>query len=128
MKLTGPLDFPWLDFTTAPFGRRWPKLKPVPPPVLCMRAASFSVPNMLSMVSPIGSTKHAASWPLPTPAPVHVGVFGRNRLTVSSSCMYDMASISSPLATHCDTRHIASAGDSPLRVYLSLSICRPRAS
>ena len=124
MKLIAPLDVPWLLLTVAPAGLRCPKVNPVPPPVLCIRAASLRVPNMLSIVSSMGSTKHAASCPLPTPAPVHVGVFGRKWLGTSSFSMYAKAVFSNvgeslsdpPDATHLHTRHMALSGVSPFLV------------
>ena len=54
------------------------KLKPVPPPDLCIMAVSFIVPNIDSMESSIDSTKHADNCCRSRPAFIKVGDFGRN--------------------------------------------------
>ncbi len=77
MNETGPLETPMVERTTSSFGLILEKEKPVPPPLLCMRAASLRVPNMLSMVSSMGSTKQADNCCNSLPAFIRVGEFGR---------------------------------------------------
>ena len=69
---------PLVDWTTSLRGRSLEKLKPVPPPDLCIRAMFLTDSNMASMLSATGSTKQAASWPSLRPAFISVGEFGRN--------------------------------------------------
>ena len=78
MNDTGPLAIPLVDITTSLRGRRREKLKPVPPPDLCMRAMFLTASNMPSMLSSTGSTKQAESCPRSRPAFISVGELGRN--------------------------------------------------
>ena len=78
MKPTGPEATRPVLRTWSPRGRRWLKLKPVPPPVWWIRAMSRTPSRMLRMSSPMGMTKQAASCPWGRPAFVRVGVLGRN--------------------------------------------------
>jgi hypothetical protein len=39
---------------------------------------ALSAPNISSMLSPIGRTKHADNWPFAVPAFISVGEFGMN--------------------------------------------------
>ncbi|MBA1340841.1 MAG: hypothetical protein C5S40_01755 [ANME-2 cluster archaeon] len=75
---TGPLAIPPVLPTISPCGRSLLKLKPVPPPLWCMMAALFSVPNISSRESPTGRTKQAASCLMRVPAFIRVGELGRN--------------------------------------------------
>ena len=50
------LAIPPVDRTLAPLARSLLKLKPVPPPLLCISAAFFRVSNIPSMLSSTGST------------------------------------------------------------------------
>ncbi len=77
IKLTGPLATPPVEFTEEPLGRSLEKLKPVPPPLLCINAAFFTLSKMPSILSSIGRTKHALSCPKGLPAFIRVGEFGR---------------------------------------------------
>ena len=61
IKETGPLAIPPVEPTTSPAGRSRLKLKPVPPPLLCIMAASFTRLNIESRSSSIGKTKQADS-------------------------------------------------------------------
>ena len=57
----GPEATPPVVFTTLFLGRNFEKEKPVPPPVLWMRAQAFKVSKIPSIESSIGSTKQAES-------------------------------------------------------------------
>ena len=78
MKDIGPDATPDVLRTLSPEGRTFEKLKPVPPPLLWTRAVAASEPNISSMLSPIGRTKHAESCPRGVPAFMSVGEFGMN--------------------------------------------------
>ncbi len=82
IKLTGPLATPPVDFTVEPFGLNREKLKPVPPPLLWIKAAFLTASNMPSMLSGTGRTKHADNWPRGLPAFISVGELG-----INSSCV-----------------------------------------
>ena len=85
MKEMGPLATPPVEFTVEPLARSREKEKPVPPPLLWMRAAFLMASKMSSMESATGSTKQAESWPRGRPAFMRVGELGRkSRLTISS--------------------------------------------
>ena len=79
---TGPEDTPIVDLTTSFLGLNLEKEKPVPPPLLWIRAVFFIVSNMLSRESSTGSTKHADSCPSSLPAFINVGLFGMKLLSV----------------------------------------------
>ncbi len=83
-KETGPEATPWVRWTKLPDGRRRLKSNPVPPPSLWTRAAFFTVPKMLSMESSIGRTKQALRH-MSRPAPVRVGLLGRNSRAIMAS-------------------------------------------
>ena len=55
-KDTGPEALPPVEATTASFGRRREKAKPVPPPDLWMMAADFTASKISSIESPTGRT------------------------------------------------------------------------
>ncbi len=78
MNETGPDALPFVDNTISPSGLRCENENPVPPPLWCISAICLRVSNMLSMESSTGRTKHALSWPMPVPAFIRVGEFGRN--------------------------------------------------
>ncbi len=69
---------PLVVFTLSRFGLSREKENPVPPPLLCMRAAFFIASKIPSMESSTGSTKQAASCWRSRPAFISVGEFGRN--------------------------------------------------
>ena len=50
-----------------------------------MRAAFFTVSKISTMLSPMGRTKQAESWPRGRPAFIRVGELGRKRRLVISS-------------------------------------------
>ncbi len=83
IKLTGPEATPPVELTVAPAGRSLEKLKPVPPPLLCIMAACLIASNIPSIESSTGSTKHAESWPRSFPAFIRVGELGINSRLVS---------------------------------------------
>ena len=83
MKEIGPELTPLVEETTSFLGRRREKLKPVPPPLLWIRAVFLMASKMLSMESPTGSTKQADSWPSSRPAFISVGLLGMNSRLVS---------------------------------------------
>ena len=85
MKEMGPLLTPLVDSTTSSRGRMRENEKPVPPPVLWMRAVFFTASKMLSIESPTGSTKHADSCCSSRPAFINVGELGRNSRLVMRS-------------------------------------------
>ena len=78
MKLTGPDATPPVVPTRSPFGLRWEKLNPVPPPLLWISAVCLVDSKMLSRLSRTGSTKHAESCWSSRPAFISVGELGRN--------------------------------------------------
>ena len=78
MKPTGPEATRPVLRTWSPRGRRWVKVKPVPPPVWWMRDMSRTASMMLRMSSKTGMTKQAANWPRARPAFIRVGVLGKN--------------------------------------------------
>ena len=78
MKLTGPEATPPVEPTTSPSGRSREKAKPVPPPLLCISAVSFTLLKMESSESSTGSTKQADSCCNSRPAFISVGELGRN--------------------------------------------------
>ena len=85
IKLIGPEATPPVELTVLPFWRRRENEKPVPPPLLWIRAACLIASKISSMLSSTGSTKHAESWPSGLPAFISVGEFGRNsRLVIIS--------------------------------------------
>src|SRR4030042_6945619 len=75
-KDTGPLEPPPVERTTLFFGLRREKLKPVPPPDLCIMAVFFIASKIDSIESSTGRTKHADNWPRSLPAFMSVGVLG----------------------------------------------------
>ena len=81
---SGPKVVPPVDARGAPRARRREKAKPVPPPVRCTSAIERSAAKMLSSVSSMGRTKHAASWPSGVPAFINTGEFGRKSRLVRS--------------------------------------------
>ena len=88
-KPTGPVAFPADVNTTSFFGRSRLNENPLPPPVCWISAATRIVLKMPSLAFPIsseiGSTKHAASCPNGVPAPVNVGLFGKNLRCANNS-------------------------------------------
>ena len=82
MNDKGPLETPFVDLTMSFFGRIWENEKPVPPPLLWMRAVYLTDSNISSMESPTGSTKHAESCPSSLPAFISVGELGRKSRSV----------------------------------------------
>jgi len=78
MKETGPLAMPPVEPTRSLCGRRREKEKPVPPPLLWIRAVYLTASNISSMESPTGSTKQAESCPSSRPAFIKVGELGKN--------------------------------------------------
>ena len=78
MKESGPVETPAVESTTSFLGRRREKEKPVPPPLLWMRAVFLMASKMESMESSTGRTKQAESWPSSRPAFMSVGQLGRN--------------------------------------------------
>jgi len=78
---SGPEATPLVLLTISPYGRSVKKLNPVPPPDLCTRAVYLRASNISSMLSPMGSTKHAESCPAGVPAFISVGELGKK-----SSC------------------------------------------
>ena len=81
MNETGPEARPLVELTFAPSRRSFEKLKPVPPPLLCMSICLRSASHMLSIESSMPMTKQAASCPCGAgrPAFISVGLFGRKR-------------------------------------------------
>ena len=77
MKETGPLEIPFVVFTTSFLGRSLEKEKPVPPPLLCMSAVYFTASKILSIESSTGRTKQAESCCSSLPAFMSVGELGR---------------------------------------------------
>ncbi len=77
MNDTGPEEIPLVEPTISPPGLRLEKLKPVPPPDLCMIAVCLTASKIDSMESSTGSTKQALSCPSLLPAFMMVGLFGR---------------------------------------------------
>ena len=67
-----------IERTIAPCRLIFSKVKPVPPPVWWMMAASVAVFMMPAMESGTSSTKQAASCPEGLPALTRHGVFGTN--------------------------------------------------
>ena len=61
MKEIGPEETPFVERTTSACGRRREKEKPVPPPLLWMRAVFLTASKIDSIESSTGSTKHADS-------------------------------------------------------------------
>ncbi len=61
MNESGPDETPAVDSTTSFLGRTLENEKPVPPPLLWMRAVFLMASKMASMESPTGSTKQAES-------------------------------------------------------------------
>ncbi len=78
MNDTGPEATPCVERTIAPCGLTFSKVKPVPPPVWWMMAASVAVFMMPAMESGTSRTKQAASCPEGLPALTRQGVFGTN--------------------------------------------------
>src|SRR3989338_9669263 len=76
MNDTGPEVNPELSIK-SPFGLNFEKLKPVPAPVLWIKAVSCNVLNIELMSSSIGSTKQAANCCNFLPALNKVGEFGK---------------------------------------------------
>ncbi len=85
MNESGPDDTPLVLSTTSLCGRTREKEKPVPPPLLWMRAVFLMASKIDSMESPTGSTKQAESCPSSRPAFIRVGLLGRNSREVMSS-------------------------------------------
>ncbi len=79
---TGPEAIPPVVPTLLSLGRRREKEKPVPPPDLWIIAAFFKESKIPSMLSSMGRTKQAASWPSLRPAFISVGEFGKNLSSV----------------------------------------------
>ncbi len=115
MNETGPLAMPAVLFTMSPFGRIREKEKPVPPPLLWMRAMWPMVLKMLSMESSTGRTKQAESWPILVPAFMRVGELGRKR----RSSMMRRNSPAFPVSTASATLGKRLAGLSPAFRYLA---------
>ena len=82
IKLMGPDATPPVELTVEPDGRRREKEKPVPPPLLWIRAAFLMASKMSSMESATGSTKQAESCPRGRPAFIRVGELGRKSRSV----------------------------------------------
>ena len=82
IKVMGPLATPPVELTAEPLGRSREKEKPVPPPLLWMRAAYLIASKISSMESPTGSTKQAESCPRGRPAFMSVGELGRKSSSV----------------------------------------------
>ncbi len=61
MKDSGPEETPLVERTTSLAGRTREKEKPVPPPLLWIRAVCLMASKMLSIESPTGRTKQAES-------------------------------------------------------------------
>ena len=78
IKETGPEAIPPVVPTLLLAGLRREKENPVPPPDLWISAAFLRASKIPSMLSSIGSTKHAANWPILRPAFINVGELGRN--------------------------------------------------
>ncbi len=78
IKLTGPEATPPVDLTLDPLGLNLEKEKPVPPPLLWINAAFFTLSKIPSIVSSTGRTKHADNCPRGLPAFMSVGELGRN--------------------------------------------------
>ena len=77
MKEMGPLEIPFVVFTTSFLGRMRENENPVPPPLLWMSAVCLIVSKMLSIESSIGRTKQAESCWSSAPAFMRVGELGR---------------------------------------------------
>ena len=77
MKERGPLEMPSVDFTGSFLGRILEKEKPVPPPLLWIRAACLTASKISSKESPTGKTKQAANCWSSRPAFMRVGELGR---------------------------------------------------
>ena len=77
MKEIGPEETPFVERTTSACGRRREKEKPVPPPLLWMRAVFLTASKIDSIESSTGSTKHADSCWSSRPAFISVGELGR---------------------------------------------------
>ena len=82
MKDMGPLDTPLVEATVSFLGLNLEKEKPVPPPLLWIRAVFLMVSNIDSMESSTGRTKQAESCCSSRPAFIRVGEFGRNSRVV----------------------------------------------
>ena len=78
IKDTGPLATPPVEPTLSFLGLIREKEKPVPPPLLCIKAVYFTASKMDSMESSMGITKQAESCPNSRPAFIKVGELGRN--------------------------------------------------
>ena len=78
IKDIGPDDMPEVEPTISPDGLSLENEKPVPPPLLWIKAVCFTASNMLSIESSTGSTKHAESCCNSLPAFMRVGEFGIN--------------------------------------------------
>lgn len=85
MKLTGPDAGPFVLMTISFRGLSFEKLNPVPPPDWWIIAMCFSVSNISVNESPTGRTKQADSCPIPVPAFISVGVFGRKSSELNNS-------------------------------------------
>ena len=64
MKEMGPLETPFVDWTTSFTGRSFEKEKPVPPPDLWIKAVCLTASKISSIESPTGNTKHADNCPI----------------------------------------------------------------
>ncbi|SCJ76945.1 Uncharacterised protein [Anaerotruncus sp. 2789STDY5834896] len=82
IKLMGPDATPPVEFTVLPLGRSREKLKPVPPPDLCISAACLMASKISSIESATGSTKQADNCPKGRPAFISVGELGKNSSSV----------------------------------------------
>ncbi len=78
MNDMGPDEMPFVDLTTSFFGLRREKEKPVPPPLLWMRAVYLTASNIDSIESSTGMTKQAESCCSSRPAFIRVGELGMN--------------------------------------------------
>ncbi len=83
IKETGPDDLPPVDFTKESFGRNFENEKPVPPPVLWIKAIFFTASNISSRESSTGRAKQALNCPLGVPAFIKVGELGRKSKEIS---------------------------------------------
>src|SRR5690554_2472777 len=125
-KDIGPLETPVVVFTLEFVSLSRLKLKPVPPPLLWIRAAFLIELKILSILSSIGKTKQADNCCRSFPAFIRVGELGR-KLPESSRLQNFLKSSGSPLlilpatlSMSCSQSSIAS----PLSFFLKYLLSR----